>query len=156
MRVRDLEEGDRAWVRDLVDRRWGLPVVTPVRSYPEPERLDGVVAEVDGRRSGAVTFRVDGDEWEVVTVNAVEPRLGAGRAMLEEVRRRAWAAGASRVWLITNDTNTGAIAFYERIGMRRVRVHPRFIDVVRAAKPDLPPDVFSDVIEFEWCAEDRG
>jgi GNAT superfamily N-acetyltransferase len=129
---------------------WGLPVVTSVRAYEDPERLDGVIAEVDGEPVGAVTFHVDGPDWEVVTVNAVRPGVGAGRAMLEGLRRRAEAAGASKVWLITSDTNDGAIGFYEHLGMRRVRLHWRFIDVVRAAKPDVDEGAFCNAIEFEW------
>lgn len=129
---------------------WGLPVVTPVRAYQDPQRLDGVIAEVDGEPVGAVTFHVDGPEWEIVTVNAVSSGIGAGRAMLEVLRRRARAAGASRVWLITTDTNDRAIGFYEHLGMRRVRLHRRFIDVVRAAKPDVDEGAFGDAIEFQW------
>jgi hypothetical protein len=34
--------------------------------------------------------------------------------------------------------------------MTRVRLHRRFIDVVRAAKPDLDEGAFCDAIEFEW------
>jgi N-acetylglutamate synthase-like GNAT family acetyltransferase len=97
-----------------------------------------------------VTFHVDGPEWEVVTVNAVKPGVGAGRAMLEGLRRRAEAAGASRVWLITTDANDGAIGFYEHLGMRRVRLHRRFIDVVRAAKSEVDEGAFCNAIEFEW------
>lgn len=150
VQVRDVADVDRPWLRDLVASLWGLPVVTSVRAYEDPQRLDGVIAEVDGEPVGALTFHVDGREWEVVTLNAVGPSVGAGRAMLEDVRRRATAAGASRVWLITTDTNDGAIGFYEHLGMRRVRRHRRFIDVVRAAKPDIDEGTFCDAIEFEW------
>jgi ribosomal protein S18 acetylase RimI-like enzyme len=150
VQVRDVDDVDRPWLRELVASMWGLPVVTSVRAYEDPERLDGVIAEVDGEPVGAVTFHVDGPEWEVVTVNAMRSGVGAGRAMLEGLRRRAEAAGASRVWLITTDTNDGAIGFYEHLGMRRVRLHRRFIDVVRAAKPDVDEGAFCNAIEFEW------
>jgi GNAT superfamily N-acetyltransferase len=150
IQVRDVADVDRPWLRELVASLWGLPVVTAVRAYEDPQRLDGVIAEVDGEPVGAVTFHVDGTEWEVVTVNAVRSGVGAGRAMLEGLRRRAKAAGASRVWLITTDTNDGAIGFYEHLGMSRVRLHRRFVDVVRAAKPDVDEGAFCHAIEFEW------
>lgn len=150
VQVRDVADVDRPWLHELVASLWGLPVVTAVRAYEDPQRLDGVIAEVDGEPVGAVTFHVDGTEWEVVTVNAVRSGVGAGRAMLEGLRRRAKAAGASRVWLITTDTNDGAIGFYEHLGMSRVRLHRRFIDVVRAAKPDVDEGAFCHAIEFEW------
>lgn len=150
VQVRDVADVDRPWLRELVASMWGLPVVTSVRAYEHPERLDGVVAEVDGEPIGAATFHVDGHEWEVVTVNAVRSGVGVGRALLTDVRHRAEEAGASRVWLITTDTNSGAVGFYEHLGMTRVRAHRRFIDVVRAVKPDVDAGAFCDAIEFEW------
>lgn len=72
----------------------GLPVVTSVRAYEDPQRLDGVIAEVDGEPVGAVTFQVDGPGWEVVTVNAVRSGVRAGRAMLEGLRRRGHGRGS--------------------------------------------------------------
>lgn len=69
-KVRDVADVDQPWLRTLVASTWGLPVVTWGRAYADPERLDGVLAEVDGEPVGAVTFHVDGDEWEVVRVAA--------------------------------------------------------------------------------------
>lgn len=147
VRVREMEDADRPWVRAGVEERWGLPVVTPTTVYERPEDQVGVVAEIDGERAGFVTYVRDGDEWEVVTVVAAREGVGVGRAMLEEVRRRADECGATRVWLITTD-DTGAAPFYERLGMVRVRVHLDFVDAVRAHKPEVTG--FRDAIELEW------
>jgi GNAT superfamily N-acetyltransferase len=147
LRVRRLLDADRPWVRGLVEKEWGLPVVTPVAAYEAPEELDGVVAELDGERAGAVTYVRDGDDWEIVTVIATVEGTGVGRAMLEEVRGQAERSGAARVWLITTD-DTGAASFYEHLGMIRVRTHERFVDVVRRAKPSS--DGYRDAYELEW------
>ena len=152
--VRPLVDGDRAWVHDLVDSAWGLPVVTPTGAFPAPERLAGLVAEVDGARAGAVTWVPAGDAWEVVTVNAVVEGAGVGRALLEAVRHEAAAAGAARVWLITTDDNPGALAFYERIGMRQGRRHPDHVDTVRVHKPGSSG--YRDAIELEWVLKTGG
>jgi ribosomal protein S18 acetylase RimI-like enzyme len=150
VRVRVLDDADRRWVGTTIAERWGVPVVSISGSYLEPERLDGVVAEVDGRQIGAAVYRIDGADCEVVTLLVLERGLGAGRLLLEAVRDAARRAGSSRVWLVTTDDNPGAIGFYEHVGMRHGRTHPGFIDVVRAAKPALPSDAFADAIEFEW------
>lgn len=145
--VRPLGEPDRPWVRSLIEEEWGLPVVTPTGTYASPESHEGVVAEIDGARAGAVTYlRRDGD-WEIVTVISTAPGAGAGRAMLERVRELGEAAGAERLWLITTD-DTGAAPFYEHLGMIRTRTHENFVDVVRRAKPSAHG--FDDAFEFEW------
>ena len=146
--IRPIGDGDRPWVRELVASAWGLPVVTASGVFHDPELLDGVVGEVDGAPGGAVTWRVDGGAWEVVTVNAAVEGAGLGRAMLEAVRDRAAAAGAARVWLITTDDNPGALAFYRHIGMAEARRLPDFVEVVRAAKPGSGG--YRDAIELEW------
>ena len=146
--VRPLGDDDRPWVRTLVSSAWGLPVVTPTGPFDAPEQLDGLVAELDGERAGAVTWRVEGDEWEIVTVNAAVEGVGVGRVLLEAVHDRAAAAGVRRVWLITTDDNPGALAFYERLGMEQVRVHPGFVDVARAHKPESGG--YRDAFELAW------
>lgn len=149
MRVRDLEDRDRPWLRQLVEDAWSLPVVTPTGAYNDPTGFDGVVAELDGEIAGAVTYRADDDDAvEIVTVNATVRRRGVATALMTGVRERAAAAGARRAWLITTDENAGAVAFYEAIGMRRARTHENFVEVVRAQKPDVGG--FRDAIEFEW------
>ena len=150
MQVRPLEDRDRAWLRDLVVTAWSLPVVTPTGAYADPTVFEGVVAEIDGERAGAVTHRVDDDGgWEVVTANAVTRRAGAGTAMMQLVRDAAAQSGATRVWLVTTDTNPEAIAFYEDIGMQRARTIPDFVEVVARHKPAVR-GAFRDAIEFEW------
>ena len=147
VRVRDLDDRDRPWLRALIEDQWGLPVVTPTGVYADPESHEGVVAEVDGVRAGVATFIPRGDGWEVVTVISTLERAGAGRAVLEAVRDRARRAGAARVWLITTD-DTGALPFYERLGMVRAGVHADFVDVVRRAKPATGG--YRNAYELEW------
>jgi hypothetical protein len=95
LRVREVADSDRPWLRALIEQQWGIPVVTPMAVYGAPETHDGVVAEVDGERTGAVTYVRDGDSWEVVTVISTVEGASIGRAMLEEVRRLGLQLGAT-------------------------------------------------------------
>ena len=145
--LRELTAADRPWLRALIEQEWGIPVVTPTAAYHEPEVHDGVVAELDGERAGVVTYVRRGAEWEIVTVIATVEGAGVGRAMLEQVRRVAAAAGARRLWLITTD-DSGAAGFYEQLGMTRTRTHESFVDAVRRVKPSTGG--YRDAYEFEW------
>ena len=147
LRVRELVDADRPWLRALIEQQWGIPVVTPMAVYDAPEMHDGVVAETHGELTGAVTYVRDGDDWEIVTVIATVEGAGIGRSMLEEVRRLAQRSRAHRLWLITTD-DTGAAPFYEHLGMRRTRTHESFVDVVRGVKPSTGG--YRDAYEFEW------
>jgi GNAT superfamily N-acetyltransferase len=147
-----MTEADRPWLRALIEEQWGVPVVTPTGAYHEPEMHDGVVAEVDGERAGAVTYVREGGAWEIVTLIATVEGVGVGRALLESVRRLAERSSATRLWLITTD-DTGAAGFYERLGMIRTRTHEGFVDVVRHAKPSTGG--YRDAYELEWRLRKR-
>lgn len=147
LRVRVLSESDRPWVRSLVEREWGLPVVTPTGAYDRPETHEGLVTEIDGERAGVITYVRQGAHWEIVTLIATVEGAGVGRALLEQMRSLARSAGATRLWLITTD-DTGAAPFYEHMGMARRRTIENWVDVVRLAKPSTGG--YRDAYEFEW------
>jgi nucleoside triphosphate pyrophosphatase len=136
--VRDVAAGDRGWLADLVAREWGLPIVTPSGVYDPAADLAGLVAEVDGDRAGALSYREGADGMEVVTLNSLREGRGVGSALLAEARRRARAQGR-RLWLVTTNDNLRAIGFYQRRGMDLVALHCDFVEVVRRAKPGLDP-----------------
>ncbi len=145
--VRPLADDDRPWLWELIVTEWGLPLVSPSGTYEDPERLDGLVADRDGERVGAVTWVDDGEQREVVALLAVERRTGVGRRLMVAAREQASADRRSRLWLITTDDGAGP-AFYDAIGMDRVRVLPDFDEVVRRAKPELTATF--DAVELEW------
>ena len=145
--VRDIADDDRRWVRDLLTSTWGLPVVTPTGAYDAPEQLSGCV---EGERVGVVLWDDVYGGRQVVVLHTEVQRAGVGWALMSSARAAAWTAGIDRLWLVTTDDNPTALAFYAAIGMAEVRRLPGFIDVTRAAKPELPADAFGDAIEFAW------
>ena len=50
----------------------------------------------------------------------------------------ARASGCRRVWLVTTNNNVGAIAFYERFGLKRCAVHRGAVSQARALKSSIP------------------
>src|SRR5258705_909940 len=141
--VRDLTDGDRAWLAKVVTAAWGLPVVC-LSGVHDVVRLPGLVAEdtPGGARLGVLTYRQAGTgaAWpglEVVTLNSLAEGRGAGTALLAEARQRAQRAG-QRLWLSTGNDNVQAIGFYQRRGMDLVALHRNFADEVRRFKPGLP------------------
>jgi GNAT superfamily N-acetyltransferase len=73
--------------------------------------LPGFVAELDRRRAGLLTYRIEGDECEIVSLNSVVEGCGAGSALIDAVRQIARSAGCRRLWLITSNDNMPALKF---------------------------------------------
>jgi ribosomal protein S18 acetylase RimI-like enzyme len=132
--VRPLRPDDRDWVRDSVAERWGSPIVVAHGVVYEPSSLPGLVAEDDGRPVGLLTFILEGDECEIVTIDAFDEGRGVGTALIDSVK----GLGHDRLWLITTNDNSRAQRFYERVGFRLVRVHQGAVERSRELKPEIP------------------
>jgi GNAT superfamily N-acetyltransferase len=87
---------------------------------------------------GLATFRLEGDECELVSLDALAQWRGIGSALLAAVAEEATARGSRRLWLITTNDNIDAIRFYLRRGLRLVAVHLAAIDEARKLKPSIP------------------
>jgi septum formation protein len=153
--VRDLAPRDRVWFSDLLEREWGLPVVS-ISGFHDPRGLEGMIAEDEGERLGALSYRVEGSAMEVVTLNSVRQGRGIGSALLGAARRRARQARL-RMWLITTNENIRAIDFYQRRGMDLVALHRDFAEVVQGEKPGSVGQhpgtgrvAFRHALEFEY------
>jgi ribosomal protein S18 acetylase RimI-like enzyme len=95
---------------------------------------DVLVAEVDGRIVGCVTFvealtslsEVDDPEAATIRMLGVAPEArgrGVGAALMRECMRRAESAGRRRIRLDTRTSMTDAQRLYGRFGFRRDPEH---------------------------------
>jgi GNAT superfamily N-acetyltransferase len=138
VRVRPLDDGDQAWKRDALVRVWGSTLVARKGELIDAAPLDGAVAELGGDRAGLVTWARHGDELEVATLQAHISGAGVGRALLQAATDVARGAGARRLWLITTNDNTDALAFYQRCGWDLAALHH---DAVTRARRELKPGI---------------
>jgi ribosomal protein S18 acetylase RimI-like enzyme len=137
VRVRPLGEADREWAAGRLRDLWGEGVVSRGRLL-DATALPGFVAEEDGEPAGLLTYRIDGGDCEVVTINAFPKGAGAGTALIEAVAAAARDAGCRRVWLITTNDNLRALRFYQRRGFRLAALHRDALDRSRELKPSIP------------------
>ena len=137
MIVRPLGDGDREWARATLRELWGETVVSRGRVH-DASVLPGFVAEEKGERRGLLTYRVDGDDCEVVTIDAFPQGGGAGTALLEAAAAAARDAGCGRLWLTTTNDNLRALRFYQRRGFRLSALHRDALARSRQLKPSIP------------------
>jgi ribosomal-protein-alanine N-acetyltransferase len=90
----------------------------------EPDLLVGV---------GVMRYAGADAHLELLAVHPAARGHGLGRRLVAWLERPAIAGGATAVWLEVRASNTGARAFYERLGFRSVQEIPRYYDGREAA-----------------------
>lgn len=136
--IRPLEVSDRNWVADFLDKHWGSTRIVSRGQAYYAHLLPGFVAEKDGQHIGLITYRLEGDSCEIMTINALAQHIGVGTALLETVRRTVAELGCKRLWLITTNDNLNALRFYQKRGFALVAVYPNALEAARKLKPQIP------------------
>lgn len=138
VQLRAVTDSDRPLLRWLVAELWGSEVVAVHGSRLRPAELHGYLAEHAGRVVGLVTFQVADGELEIVTLNAIDRRIGVGTMLIEATADQAHRAGCRLVRLTTTNDNLDALRFYQRRGFRLAELRPGAVDRARMEKPQIP------------------
>ena len=138
MRVRDLEEADRAALAAFIREQWGSEVQAFRGKLFRPADLPAIVAEEDGRLVGAATLLFEDDGCEIVTFNGTPKGRGVGTALIEAVVAHARERGCRRLRVTTTNANLDALRFYMRRGFRLRELRVGAVDRSREVKPGIP------------------
>ena len=135
--VRQIEPGDRDWVRSFLGQHFGSTKVVSRGIVHQADDLPRFIAILRGESSALLTYCVMNGELEVVSLHASIAGRGLGSRLLAAARHRARDLRCRRLWLITTNDNEPAITFYSRCGMHLVTVHRGAIAESRKLKPEI-------------------
>jgi ribosomal protein S18 acetylase RimI-like enzyme len=133
-----LSQEHRAWADKLIQDHWGSGEIVTRGKVHDTSGLPGFVALRDGRPVGLTTYRIEGGECEMISLDSLAERIGIGSALVEAVMREASSRGCTRLWLITTNDNAAAVRFYQKRGFHLVAVHRNALEETRRLKPCLP------------------
>ncbi|MEV6278926.1 GNAT family N-acetyltransferase [Nocardia sp. NPDC051832] len=138
MHIRPSTHADLETIVGMLTESWGGTTVIVHGTCYDAARLPTILAERDGRIVGMLTYALDDDSLEIVTLDALERHTGIGSALLTTATELARQAGAARIRLVTTNDNLDALRFYQRRGMRITAVTPGAVDSARTHKPGIP------------------
>ena len=138
MEIRLLTPADRDWVRRKIIETWGAETVVVHQTVYHPAELPGFIAEAEGEIAGLLTYQLEGEACEIVTLDAWRTGLGVGTALIETVRQAAGREKCRRLWLVTTNDNLPALRFYQKRGFVIAAVHVNSIEKDRRLKPEIP------------------
>ncbi len=129
---------DANTIARFVAENWHAGYLASRGERIEATSLSAAAAERQGQIIGMITWRVDGDDMEIVTLNSLEPGAGIGSALLQHAVGHARALGMRRVWLMTTNDNIAALKFYQKRGMELCALHVNAMEENRRIKPEIP------------------
>lgn len=133
MTVTDVE-----WVAQLWEERWGGALIIAHGQRFTPEMVEGIIANVDGKPAGLVTYFFHQESCEVVSLDSLIEHQGIGRLLLAAAAEMARKRGCQRLFLVTTNDNLAALRFYQKQGLRLSALRAGAVDQARLLKPSIP------------------
>ena len=135
MTARAATEQDADWIAKLLVQRWGS---TTIIAHGEAFDLLTLPALVAEPQRGLATYRLRGDDAELMSLDAVSPGQGVGTLLIEALADLLRDQGISSLWVMTTNDNLAALRFYQRRGFELRRVRPGAVHEARVLKPSIP------------------
>ena len=96
VQIRPTTADDQRWVQEFIKLHWGgVDYMTSHGVTFYPARLPGFIAQIDDLQVGLITFIIEEEACEIVTLDNVSLHRGVGSALLAEVCRVAREAACS-------------------------------------------------------------
>ena len=158
--IRNIQKDDREWIRRWLIFQWGAEIVISHDTVFHPADLPGFVAIESNTQEpiGLITYIFDGEDCEIVTLNALREGIGVGSMLIEEVKKHAHNVGCRRLVLVTTNDNLNSLRFFQKKGFMMIKINVGASDRARQKKPQIPTIGYygipiHDEIELEYKLE---
>lgn len=136
--IRAIESSDRDWIEKLLVERWGSAKIFVHGEAFFPADLHGFIAVQNAKPCGLITFNIQDETCEIITLDALISDLGIGTQLIESTKQKARSKGCQRLRLVTTNDNLNALAFYQKRGFRLTVLRVGAVDISRKIKPEIP------------------
>ena len=138
MTIQAITKEYRKEVNTILKNEWNCPPVVSRGRALDATTFPGFISLSNNKISGIVTYNIEHNECEIVTLDSFEKNMGIGTALINAVLAVAKEKACHRLWLITTNDNINAIRFYQRRGFDLIAVHVNAIEESRKIKPSIP------------------
>lgn len=136
--LRPVADSDRDFIRGFIAERWGSEMMVVHEEICYPAELPGFIATLAGEFSGLITYQIENEVCEIISLDSLVEKKGIGTALIEQVASKAAAAHCDHLWLITTNDNLNALGFYQKHGFHMVMIVPDAVTRARRQKPQIP------------------
>ena len=133
--IRPVDSDDGDWIAQFIAERWGAEFIAAHYEVFHCRDLPGFVATEGENKIGLLTYKIVGDDCEIVSLDSLQPCMGIGTSLIDAVKTAAAESGCKRLWLVTTNDNMNALRFYQKRGFVLVKINRNAIEFARNLKP---------------------
>lgn len=152
--IEEITEENRQKVNDILINEWEATDIIIRGKIIDGTKLDGFLAIKDNKIIGLITYMIENNECEIVSLNSFEENKGIATRLINVVKELAIKKNCTRLKLITTNDNIRGIEFYQKRGFVFANIYINAIENSRRLKPQIPMYAdnglpIRDEIEFE-------
>lgn len=149
-----LNSTHRSFIKAFIAGKWGSSISISKGRVFDTVDLPGFICINDDKVIGLITYFIDDQGCEIVTLNSEQEGQGLAQALINCVIQRAKANGCKRLWLITSNDNSHAIRYYQRRGFEWIAFYKDAMTEARKIKPEIAKIGYNGIpikheLEFE-------
>jgi GNAT superfamily N-acetyltransferase len=133
--IRPVDSDDADWIAQFITERWGAEFIAAHYEVFHCRNLPGFVATEGEQKVGLLTYKIVGNDCEVVSLDSLQPCAGIGTGLIDAVKTAAVESRCRRLWLVTTNDNMNALRFYQKRGFVLVKINRNAIEFARKLKP---------------------
>jgi GNAT superfamily N-acetyltransferase len=133
--LRRLTPDDLPRLRQFWQEHWGGDEMIVHGEIFRSAQMDGFVTE---DWAGVVTYSIQGDQCEIMSIDSLREGQGIGTALIDKVVGVARQRGCRRVFLTTTNDNLPALGFYQKRGFELAVLRRGAVNESRKIKPGIP------------------
>lgn len=152
--LKEISSENREEVNQILITEWEATDIIIRGKVVDGTKVPGVIAYKDNKIIGLITYIIENNECEIVSLNSYIENKGIGTALIENVKEIAIKEKCNRLKLVTTNDNIRGIEFYQRRGFIFSALYKDAIEISRKLKPEIPMYAdnglpIRDEIEFE-------
>ena len=128
----------RLAVNAFLTEHWGSTVMMVRGEQVDMSRLPGIFVEEQSQITALLTYRIQEERCEIISLDSVIGGRGVGTALIEAAAAIAQKAGCRTLTVITTNDNLNALRFYQKRGFVLAALYPGSVERARRQKPQIP------------------
>lgn len=152
--IEEVNSDHGTMIKAFIAGKWGSSISVSKGRVFDTVDLPGFICTDDNKVIGLITYFIDDQGCEIVTLNSEQEGQGLAEALINQVIEKAKSSHCERVWLITSNDNSHAIRYYQRRGFEWIAFYKDAMTEARKIKPEIAEIGYNDIpikheLEFE-------